>query len=298
MVSMNRRILKMTSLFAVLALLASASILASPSAASSGMPVWEFKGAYANYSFNYSAFNFGTAQVNSSNKSPWKNLTGYEYSRISSVGEDNYSLYYGEDYLPLSLSGNASGHYSVIHGAVDGNSSFLVLINNTTDYRELYPAIMPAVNVTVLNDLIANKTSLYIGGAPWVLLEPHNNPVKVSHILYDYNGREIKAIEGSININISIASNSRQIIGEYVIISPVSGLIMSYSINESIYSTKTGNVNQSMFSSDSLHSTNIPLERSFWNTNATPLIILVIVVVAIVIISALLIIRKTKATKQ
>ncbi|MGC8617660.1 MAG: hypothetical protein ACP5UZ_02815 [Thermoplasmata archaeon] len=149
-----------------------------------------------------------------------------------------------------------------------------------------------------MNDLIANNTSLYIGGAPWVLWEPHNNQVKVSHILYDYNGREIKAIEGSININISIASNSRQTIDEYVIVSPVSGLIMSYSINESIYSTRTGNVNQSMFSSDSLHSTNIPLERSFWNTYATPLIILVIVVVAIVIISALLIIRKTKATKQ
>ncbi|MGC8563019.1 MAG: hypothetical protein ACP5UZ_07055 [Thermoplasmata archaeon] len=70
MVSMNRRILKMTSLFAVLTLLASSSILASPSAASSGIPVWEFKGAYANYSFNYSAFNFGTAKVNSSASSP------------------------------------------------------------------------------------------------------------------------------------------------------------------------------------------------------------------------------------
>jgi hypothetical protein len=270
-------------LIAVVIYLIFTSFFAIPSYGSSGLPTWEFKGAYANYTYNYSAYSLDK----SSNFSKWNNITGYEMSKISSLENGNYSCYfvqYPSIIPPYSIL--------VLKTTMPENSSFIVMQNTSYNQLEPYLGTMPAVNSSILRDLISNTTVLFFAGGPL------NIPIKISQTLYDYNGTEMKTIKGYVRLTATNSSGYREALYETVYLSASSGLVLGYTSIESIRSPDNERITEFLNYSMGLRSTNIQVENIFWTATSTLLTALIALIVVAGVSVSVLVVRRRKAIKR
>ena len=206
------RALVISMIIVALLLLLSVSLYAGSFNATSDLPPWEFKGAYANYSQNSSDINI----YHTSNLATWHNSSGFpsEMSwKIISLGYGDYSLYLnGPGILPVL------GHPYI---TVNWNSSFLVPKGTQMKYVSLYPDAMPAVNSYVLDDMNSGRTNL----TPTEFL-PSSVPAAISQTYYDRNGFDMKAYVCSFVYNNSGSIDSIQLVYQTVYFSAMSGLIL------------------------------------------------------------------------
>ncbi len=266
--------------------LIAASLFVAPSYGASGTPSWEFKGAYVNYTYDYSVSSLN----NSSNVTNWRNLTGYELSKITSVENGNYT--YSNILYPVE---NSSLGINEFNATFYRNSSFLVLESTLKSKPFKYdnPDIMPAVNASILRDLIANNSTLYFVGGPI------NIPLKVSQTKYDYRGTEIEAIKCFVTVNATSSNGSTQQLYQAAYVSSTSGIELGFIYNASVRAPITGRATQTSYFAMELNSTNIPVGNTYWKTHSILLLSLIVAIVAVIaIVSALVLQRKRRANNN
>lgn len=250
--------MKICMVFLAVLLLLVAEQTSYASETQNGRPIWEFTGAYLNYSTNISSSGYSSSSNNS---------TMFQNFLITSVNRESYNF----------TVRSGPGNYSSVSEnlSAPGNSSSIV--TSRYSYATLYVAIFPAVNSSVLRDMSRGYAPLYINNGR----NGSYAPLNISNVTVNYRGIALKAYKGTAHAYVS--SNLSYKVAIYI--SAVSGIELRSFIN-STWAGAVGIGGYFAFNT-TLKSTNIPVGE----INLTLELVVVLVIIVAVVLAAITVIR-------
>jgi len=269
-------------------LLLSSSFLFWQSYATSDLPSWEFKGAYANYTIIVYEGTINLRTVNGTT-----NITLMRYHnagstiwQIHSVGIGTYS--YSQNSYPFLPS--LPPHMKYVTSL--WNSSSMLSIGQKSFPT---PIGISAINASVLKGLGSNETDFWYWELPVVPL------AGVSHVMYLYNGSETEAIRCVIFLN-STGSDYTAYEKLTLFFSATNGLMLNMSQNSVSHATINSSTKQINYQNYSykLYSTNVPFDGSSTRFRGLPYSLVILIVAAVAVIAAVFVtvIKKRKVSDK